>query len=241
MWGFRKPKAITKYTDLQTWDKHGIEVMEEVQLKEEKPVFPVNTEINKKVSVWFHGDSSALKCDAVVNAANSKLAAGGGICGILHSAAGPELQVACNKIGYTETGEAALTPGFKLPAKYVIHAVGPRGEHPEALKKAYNSTLKYIDGDKIKSIGFCCISTGIFGYPIENATHVALRTCREFLENKENFDNTDRLIFVVFEPRDCEVYKRLLQVYFPLEKQEEEKKEEEKVEEEKKEEEKVEE
>ena len=203
------------------------------------------------------GDSASLACDAVVNAANAHLARGGGICGVLHRAAGPSLEKACKEIGYTPTGKAAITPGFNLPAKYVIHAVGPIGEHPKELHDAYQSTLDYIDGDKVKSIGFCCISTGIYGYPIVPATNIALKTVREFLENEDNLKKTDRIIFVVFLPKDVEVYYQLIHNYFPLEtsydhigkknkapkeeKKEEEKKEEEKKEEVKKEEEKKEE
>ena len=78
------------------------------------------------------------------------------------------------------------------------------------------STLDYIDGKDIKSIGFCCISTGIYGYPIEPATHIALETARQFLEKPENLENTDSLIFVVFETRDVKVYKQLIPIYFPL-------------------------
>ena len=239
--------SVVNYEDLPTWTEIAEKVMKEVPLEDgDKPHYKPNKEINDKIAFWFGGNSAVLKCDAVVNAANSYLAAGGGICGVLHSAAGYELQTACDEIGYTETGKAALTPGFKLPAKYVIHAVGPIGEHPEALKSAYQSTLDYIDGDKIKSIGFCCISTGIYGYPIEPATHVALDTCRKFLENPENLAKTDRLIFVIYNRRDISVYKRLTQLYFPVEiaeKPAEEKKEEEekKAEEEEKKEEKQEE
>ena len=213
----REPKKPVPFESLPTWSQDGANVIKEYPIpKTLKPKYQPNAEINKKVTFWFKGDSSALKCDAVVNAANSHLAAGGGICGVLHSAAGPELQEACYKCGYTETGKAALTPGFKLPAKYVIHAVGPVGEHPKALKSAYQSTLDYIDGKDIKSIGFCCISTGIYGYPIEPATHIALETARQFLEKPENLENTDSLIFVVFETRDVKVYKQLIPIYFPL-------------------------
>jgi hypothetical protein len=126
------------------------------------------------------------------------------------------LAEACAEIGHTPTGEAAITPGFNLPAKYVIHAVGPVGEHPEELKSAYNYTLNYIDGKEIKSIGFCCISTGIYGFPIRPATHIALETVRRFLEDPTNFDHTERIIFVVFEHRDVEVYYELAPKYFPV-------------------------
>ena len=207
-----------KFTDLPTWAEAGPEVLREAPLQNDfEPKYEVNSAINQKVTFWFGGDSSKLECDAVVNAANSYLEPGGGICGILHDAAGPQMAADCELIGYTETGKAAITQGYNLPAKYVIHAVGPIGENPEALQSAYQSTLNYIDGRKIKSIGFCCISTGIYGYPIVPATHVALETCRRFLEDPENLNKTDRLIFVIFERRDCQVYKELAHLYFPLE------------------------
>lgn len=202
-----------KLSDLPTWFEAG----PKSEIPACKPKYEVNSEINKKISFWMGGDSTNLECDAIVNAANSHLMAGGGICGAIFSAAGPGLQEACNEQGYTETGSAKMTPGFKLPAKYIIHAVGPIGENKEKLESAYNSTLGFMDNDKVKSIGFCCISTGIYGYPIENATHVALETVRKWLEVPENLNKTDRLIFVVFMKRDQEVYYQLAHEYFPIE------------------------
>ena len=198
-----------------------------------EPKYPVNDEINSKVTIWMRGDSSRLACDAIVNAANSHLAPGGGICGVIHSAAGPELAEECYKIGHTPTGQAAITKGYNLPAKHVIHAVGPIGENKEALESAYKSTLAYIDGEEVRSVAFCCISTGIYGYPIRPATHVALETVRQWLEDEENRKKTDRIVFVVFMPKDVEVYWKLAQFYFPIgphqpaddEKEEEEKEE----------------
>lgn len=215
MWGRVTPKPPVQVSELPTWAEDGPKNYWPPKSNSLK--YKPSTEINEKITLWMRGDSSRLAADAIVNAANAHLAAGGGICGVIHRAAGPELERACDKIGYTPTGKAAITPGFNLPAKHVIHAVGPIGERPAELESAYKSTLEYIDGDKVKSIGFCCISTGIYGYPIEPATHVALRTVREFLENEENRKKTDRLIFVIFEPRDVRVYSRLIHEYFPLE------------------------
>lgn len=86
----------------------------------------------------------------------------------------------CKLIGKCPTGNAVLTKGYKLPAKYCIHAVGPTRENPDKLASAYNSSLRFIDGNEIKSIGFCCISTGIYGYPILRATQIAMHTVRTF-------------------------------------------------------------
>lgn len=214
----RKPQAPVTIDDLPSWAVAGPESLEEHPIPNKiTSEFKPSTEINSKITLWMRGNSARLAADAIVNAANSSLYPGGGICGVIHSAAGPKLADACAKIGHTPTGQAALTPGFDLPAKYVIHAVGPVGEKPAELESAYKSTLAYMDGEKIRSIGFCCISTGIYGYPIEPATHVALNTVRQWLEVPENREKTDRIIFVVFEPRDVKVYYKLIHKYFPLE------------------------
>ncbi|OHS94453.1 O-acetyl-ADP-ribose deacetylase MACROD1 [Tritrichomonas foetus] len=219
-----KPRKVMTLDELPTWSVAGPDSLADHPIPAgTKPKFEPNAIINSKVSFWMRGDSSSLAADAIVNAANSGLHPGGGICGVIHSAAGPELATACEKVSPCPTGGAALTPGFKLPAKYVIHAVGPIGEKPDKLESAYKSTLNYIDGEKIRSVGLCCISTGIYGYPITPATHVALNTVRQWLEDKTNQEHTDRVIFVVFEPRDVNVYYNLVHTYFPLSKEELEK------------------
>lgn len=202
---------------LPIWSVSGPMSLKEHPIPEDNEnKFEPNHEINSKVSFWMRGDSASLAADAIVNAANEHLYPGGGICGVIHHAAGPELAEACEKLSPCKTGDAVVTEGFNLPAKYVIHAVGPIGEKPDLLKSAYESTLNCIDGEKIRSVGLCCISTGIYGYPIEAATHVALETVRTWLENEENRNKTDRIIFVVFERRDVEVYFHLVHQYFPL-------------------------
>jgi O-acetyl-ADP-ribose deacetylase (regulator of RNase III) len=162
------------------------------------------------------GDSARLAADAIVNAANEWLAPGGGICGVIHAAAGPQLAEECRAVGVTATGMAALTKGYDLPAKFVIHAVGPTSQDPAALRSAYVETLRYIDGRELRSVGLCCVSTGIFGYPIRPATHIALETVREFLDSEENREKTDRIVFVVFERRDQDVYYEIIPEYFPI-------------------------
>ena len=128
-------------------------------------------------------DITTLDVDAIVNAANEQLAPGGGVCGAIHRAAGPELAVACRKIAHCPTGEARITPGFKLPARWVIHAVGPiwhggsAGE-PEQLAGAYRSAILLAEQHQLHSIAFPAISTGIYGYPLELATQVAVAAVR---------------------------------------------------------------
>jgi O-acetyl-ADP-ribose deacetylase (regulator of RNase III) len=129
------------------------------------------------------GDITTETLDAIVNAANSGLAPGGGVCGAIFRAAGPGLEEACAALGGCATGDAKATPGFALPAAWIIHTVGPvwaggdRGE-PERLASAYRRSLEVADGLGVRSVAFPAISTGIFGYPLAAATDVAVATVR---------------------------------------------------------------
>jgi O-acetyl-ADP-ribose deacetylase len=129
------------------------------------------------------GDITAAATDAIVNAANTTLAAGGGVCGAIFRAAGPGLAEACDAVAPCPTGDARATPGFALPARFIIHAVGPvwqggdRGE-PELLASAYRRSLEVADEIGARSVAFPAISTGIFGYPLEPATAIAVQTTR---------------------------------------------------------------
>src|SRR5690606_34757265 len=132
-------------------------------------------------------DITTLDVDAIVNAANEALAPGGGVCGAIHRAAGPDLARACSTLGGCPTGEARLTPGFRLPARWVIHAVGPvwrGGQAGEAvlLASAYRSSLRLADAQGLRSVAFPAISTGIYSYPLREATEIAVRTVRAALE-----------------------------------------------------------
>lgn len=128
-------------------------------------------------------DITTLAVDAIVNAANADLAPGGGVCGAIHHVAGPELAIACARLAPCPTGEARITPGFGLPARFVIHAVGPvwhGGAHGEAdlLASAYRASLALARSKGLESIAFPAISTGIYGYPLEAATAVAVAAVR---------------------------------------------------------------
>ena len=146
-----------------------------------------------------------LDTDAIVNAANEGLWEGGGVCGAIFREAGSlELTKACNAIGRCRTGNAVITPGFKLPAKYVIHAVGPRwmdGNHnePELLYSAYKQSLILAKENSLHSIGFPLISAGIFGYPLDGAWRNAIRACHDFIQNNADYDI--RIIFAVLDDR----------------------------------------
>jgi O-acetyl-ADP-ribose deacetylase (regulator of RNase III) len=135
------------------------------------------------------GDICHQKVDAIVNAANDTLSFGGGVCGAIHRAAGPELTAACAQIGHCATGDSCITPGFRLEAKYVIHAVGPmwhsRSEDAVLLQSAYRSALALAQAHGIESIAFPAISTGIFGYPLDEAASIAIRTVAQFLEQQD--------------------------------------------------------
>jgi O-acetyl-ADP-ribose deacetylase (regulator of RNase III) len=153
------------------------------------------------------GDITQQNTDAVVNAANSRLAPGGGVAGAIHRAAGPKLWEECRTVGYCNTGEAKITGGYDLKARYVIHTVGPvysgAISDAEKLESCYKNSLLTALKNKISSISFPSISTGIFGYPVEKASMVSLRTIIDFL-NKHPEISLVRM--VLFTKEDYEIY-----------------------------------
>ena len=152
-------------------------------------------------------DITELEADAIVNAANSDLMMGGGVCGAIFRAAGyDDLDNACKKIGHCDTGSAVITPGFASNAKYIIHAVGPRwsgGTHnePELLYNAYRRSLELAVENNCRSIGFPLISAGIYGYPMEKAWERAICACCDFLKQ-----HTEADIYIVFAVLDKRIY-----------------------------------
>ena len=146
------------------------------------------------------GDITTLDVDAIVNAANTMLAPGGGVCGAIHRASGPELAEACAKLGGCDTGEAKITPGFRLPARYGIHAAGPvwgggeRGED-RLLANCYRNSLTLAVEQGLTSIAFPAISTGIYGFPPARAAHIAVGTVRNALPD---LPSIERVIFCCF-------------------------------------------
>ena len=157
-------------------------------------------------------DITQLDVDAIVNAANSALAPGGGVCGAIHRAAGLELADACAALGGCPTGEARITPGFNLKARFVIHAVGPvwhggaQGE-PELLASAYRASLSLANENRLKSIAFPAISTGIYGYPLDEATRIAVETVRQEMERAGSLE---RVIFACFSQEVVGEYEKAL-------------------------------
>src|SRR5512135_490955 len=158
------------------------------------------------------GDITTLDVDAIVNAANSALAPGGGVCGAIHRAAGPELAAECRRVGNCPTGEARLTRGFRLPARFVIHAVGPvwRGggaDEDRLLASCYRNSLALAVEHGIRSIAFPAISTGIYGFPAERAAGIAMAEVRRFLAADPSLD---RVIFCCFDEAARAHYRRAL-------------------------------
>lgn len=166
---------------------------------------------NNRIRV-IEGDITHFEGDAIVNAANTRLLGGGGVDGAIHRAAGPNLYTACYSIGGCPTGEARLTPGFKLPARYVIHTVGPvwRGGYyneDKLLASCYTESLKLAAENKLDSIAFPSISTGAYGYPHREAAHIAISTVKQWLETTEFPRN---VTFVCFGQQMYDLYLELM-------------------------------
>lgn len=156
------------------------------------------------------GDITKIDMDAIVNAANSTLLGGGGVDGAIHRAAGLGLLEECRSLGGCETGQAKITKGYKLLARYVIHTVGPiwqggKFREEELLASCYCNSLNLAKEHSLQSIAFPSISTGAYGFPIKQAATIALKTVKTFLE--ENPNVFEKVIFVLFSDEDFEIYK----------------------------------
>ena len=158
------------------------------------------------------GDITKLNCDCIVNAANRSLLGGGGVDGAIHRAAGPDLLRECRTLGGCATGEAKITGGYALPARWVIHTVGPvysgRPSDAKLLASCYRNSLNLAKRHGIRTIAFPAISTGVYGYPLEPAAEIAVDTVRKWLA--DNADEPMEVTFCCFDGRTMEAYRKLL-------------------------------
>ena len=176
---------------------------EETEIAESKTMSKIET---------YKGDITKLKIDAIVNAANTSLLGGGGVDGAIHRAAGPELYEFNKKLGGCATGEAKISPGFNLPAKFIIHTVGPiwnggNQNEDNLLANCYRNSLNLAIENNIKTIAFPAISTGVYRFPLERATKIAIAEVKNFLEQN---DALKKIIFVAFDERTYDCYNKLL-------------------------------
>ena len=168
----------------------------------------MDVKIEKSILSLFQGDITQEETDAIVNAANSRLAGGAGVDGAIHEAGGPSIMADCRKIGGCPTGQAVITTGGHLKARYVIHTVGPvyqggaRGE-AALLKSAYLESLKLASAKGLKSVSFPAISTGVYAYPVHEAAHIALKTAMDYL--KEHSD-IELVRFVLFGQKMFDIF-----------------------------------
>jgi O-acetyl-ADP-ribose deacetylase (regulator of RNase III) len=170
----------------------------------------MENEILNRIEI-MKGDITTLRVDAIVNAANTSLLGGGGVDGAIHRAAGPGLINECRKIGGCPTGEARITGAYNLPAKHVIHTVGPiyhgKDEDPKLLSSCYLNSLKLAVKHNIASIAFPAISCGIYGYPVKEACKIAIDTTCDFLKQNSSLE---KIVFILFSVDNYNVYAEYL-------------------------------
>ncbi len=162
------------------------------------------------------GDITKVQVEAIVNAANTTLLGGGGVDGAIHRAAGPQLLAECKTLGGCKTGQAKITNGYNLPARFVIHTVGPvwsggKSREPELLESCYRTSLALARAHGLRSIAFPSISTGAYRFPLELAAGIAVRTVRDDMEHYSGA--FDKIVFVTFSDRDHSVYLKLLSAH----------------------------
>ena len=171
----------------------------------------ISEKVKNQIQV-VQGDITKLDCDCIVNAANRSLLGGGGVDGAIHRAAGPELLAECRTLHGCRTGEAKITKGYRLKAKYIIHTVGPiysgTAEDAAQLADCYRNSLNLAKEHDVHSIAFPAISTGVYGYPLEDATEIAVKTVAQWL--KDHADYAMQVIFCCFDARTERVYQARL-------------------------------
>ena len=173
----------------------------------------ISEKVKNQIQV-VQGDITKLDCDGIVNAANRSLLGGGGVDGAIHRAAGPELLAECRTLHGCRTGEAKITKGYRLKAKYIIHTVGPiysgTAEDAAQLADCYRNSLDLAKEHELHSIAFPAISTGVYGYPLEDATEIAVKTVAQWLE--AHADYAMQVIFCCFDARTERVYRTIMKM-----------------------------
>ena len=173
----------------------------------------ISEKVKNQIQV-VQGDITKLDCDGIVNAANRSLLGGGGVDGAIHRAAGPELLAECRTLHGCRTGEAKITKGYRLRAKYIIHTVGPiysgTAEDAAQLADCYRNSLNLAKEHDVHSIAFPAISTGVYGYPLEDATEIAVKTVAQWLE--AHADYAMQVIFCCFDARTERVYRTIMKM-----------------------------
>ena len=213
----RRHPSYVDVGDIPTWSQVGYEIIESLQGLEDVGYMP-RERLNASIKLW-RGDICRLNAGAVVNAANWKLVAGGGICGAIFAAAGlRELTAQCETLhpqGCKE-GQTVVTSGCRLKSPYIFHTVGPQGPRPDVLRSCYTTCLDKASELGLGSIAFCMISTGIFGYPRRDATREALAAIRVWLECYDKSPPPPQIVLVVYKAEDETLYKTLLPTFFPM-------------------------
>lgn len=171
------------------------------------------------IDLW-QGDITQFVADAIVNAANKELAGGGGVDGAIHKAGGPSIMDECRKLGPIETGDAVKTTAGDLPAEIVIHTAGPvweggQNQEPELLARAYQNSLKLVESSNLRHVSLSAISTGVYGYPLEEAAQVAMKCVKECLDKGQIGEHVKRITFVLFSRDLYRIFQDQLFATFP--------------------------
>ncbi|KAG8341608.1 Macro domain [Trypanosoma vivax] len=173
-----------------------------VSLNDLQPVDP-SDDVLKHIAL-YRGPVTDLQLDAIVNAANTRCLGGGGVDGAIHRAAGPLLLRECATFNGCAVGQCRLTKGYQLPARYVLHTVGPVGEKPDLLRSCYRSVLSLALKNGLRSVGFCCVSTGVYGYPLLQATRIAISETIEHIKQQKG--SLDMCCFACFQDEEYRTY-----------------------------------
>jgi len=210
-------RAFTKMTPIPATDVPSLSLLYKLGKLQVSPLGPMDNASpahNGRVGI-FRGDITVLDVDAIVNAANTSLCGGGGVDGAVHRAAGPDLLEECQRLGGCTTGSSKITGAYFLPCKKVIHAVGPvysmqSPQQAEALLRGcYTSALQLAVDNRLKTIAFSAISTGIYGYPSIDAAVIACSAVKSFLDSKDG-KKLQKVIFVTYEEKDVRAYNSIL-------------------------------